>query len=346
MKIKLNINRVTIAVVVLFVIAGALIVILDWKEMRQVIGQASWPLLLPALAFTAGSYSCLSGSVAVVFRTFGARVPVKDLLQIGFVSNVITFLMNVGGVTGVSLQFLLMKKRGLAAEDILAPSLFQLYFDSLMLLALLPIGLINILTSHTLSRSGSLGVGVAAGILTLLLVLASVIVFAASFRKFVFRLLKRLIRFVIRRDYQAQMDNFDNAMTHGVAIISHRPAVLAALLALAIGDWGSTVTALWFCFDALGNPIGVGTLLTGFSLGITAGFVSLVPGGLGVQEGSMAGLYALLGVPLRTAVLAAILFRIVYYFVPFLVSLGFYRRLLRESPQAEKSPPEVPLKIV
>jgi uncharacterized protein (TIRG00374 family) len=77
--------------------------------------------------------------------------------------------------------------------------------------------------------------------------------------------------------------------------------------------------------------MGAGTLITGFSLGITAGFVSMVPGGLGVQEGSLAGIYALFGIPIGTAVLAAILFRIVYYFVPFLVSLGFYRRLLREN---------------
>jgi len=98
--------------------------------------------------------------------------------------------------------------------------------------------------------------------------------------------------------------------------------VLALLLALTVVDWVSTVTALWFCFYALGNPIGIGTLLTGFSFGVTAGFISFVPGGLGVQEGSMAGIYALLNVPIRTAVLAAILFRVVYYFIPFLASLG------------------------
>ena len=45
----------------------------------------------------------------------------------------------------------------------------------------------------------------------------------------------------------------------------------------------------------------------------------------------MAGIYALFGVPIGTAALAAILFRIVYYFLPFLVSLGFYHRLLRDS---------------
>jgi uncharacterized membrane protein YbhN (UPF0104 family) len=55
----------------------------------------------------------------------------------------------------------------------------------------------------------------------------------------------------------------------------------------------------------------------------------MIPGGLGVQEGSMAAVYALLGVPFGQALLAAILFRAIYYFIPFLFSLGFYWRLMR-----------------
>jgi hypothetical protein len=43
-------------------------------------------------------------------------------------------------------------------------------------------------------------------------------------------------------------------------------------------------------------------------------------------------------VPFEQAALATVLFRVVYYLVPFLVSLGFYRRLLRgESELAPES---------
>jgi uncharacterized protein (TIRG00374 family) len=329
MKPGLNIQRVTVIVVVLFIVAGALIIVLDWREMRHLIGQANWLLFLPAFLLTASSYICLSASLALVFRAFGVRMGLKDLMETGFVANTVTFLMNVGGATGISLQFLLMKRRGLATEDILAPSLFQLYFSSLMLVALLPIGLFNVLASHTLSRRGTLGIGLAAGLLTLLLVAAGILVFSASIRAVIFRGLVRVIHLITRRIVDSQLKDFDVAFNRGITIIGHRPALLVELIGLSVCDWASTTTALWFCFYALGNPVGVGTLLTGFSLGVTAGFVSLVPGGLGVQEGSMAGIYALLGVPIGTAVLAAILFRLVYYFIPFLASLGFYRRLLR-----------------
>jgi uncharacterized protein (TIRG00374 family) len=284
--------------------------------------------LLPALFFTATSYTCLSVSSALIFRAFGIQLELGELLQIGFVANVITYLMNVGGVTGVSLQFLLLKRRGQTTEDILGSSLFQLYFDGLMLVALLPIGLINILAGNQ-AGAGSLAIAIAAGILTLLLIGASVIVFAGKVRSSIFRGLGRTFHFITRRNVDPALDKFDRTMTRGVTLIRQRPILLTILLLLMIFDWVSTVTALWFCFDALGGPIGIGKLLTGFSLGITAGFISFIPGGLGVQEGSMAGIYALLGVPIRTAILAAILFRIVYYFLPFLVSLGFYRRLFR-----------------
>ena len=71
-------------------------------------------------------------------------------------------------------------------------------------------------------------------------------------------------------------------------------------------------------------------VVTGFAVGVAAGVMSMVPGGLGVQEGSMAGAYHLLGVPLEQGVLVSFLFRLVYYMVPFGVSLLFYRNVLRE----------------
>jgi uncharacterized membrane protein YbhN (UPF0104 family) len=54
----------------------------------------------------------------------------------------------------------------------------------------------------------------------------------------------------------------------------------------------------------------------------------MVPGGFGVQETSMAGIYALLGVSFERALLAAILFRVIVDFIPFFISLVIYRRLL------------------
>jgi uncharacterized protein (TIRG00374 family) len=125
-------------------------------------------------------------------------------------------------------------------------------------------------------------------------------------------------------------DRHWTTLTRGVTGMRAHRSLLLVLVGLTVADRTCSVAALWFCFDALGDPISLGVLLTGFSMGVTAGVLSMVPGGLGVQEGSMASVYALLGVSLQQAALAAILFRVVYYLIPYLASLGLYWRLLRQ----------------
>ena len=328
MKQKEGIRPITIILVAIFVVGGLLIVALDWKNASRVVTRANWLLLPLPLLLTGASYLCLICGFALVFRTFGIRLPFKELAQIGFVSSALTYLVNVGGVTGLPLQLLLLRRRGRRTEDILAASVFQLLLSGFMLLVLIPIGLFNVENGRGLT-SGNLAFGIAAGTLTLLLVLAAVVLLVPPVRARVLRTFSHAARSITRRDFSNAVNDFDASMTSGLRLVSKRPGVFALVLMLAAGDWTATVTALWLCFHALGQRVGLGVLLTGFSLGVTAGFVSLIPGGLGVQEGSMSGIYAFFGVPLTSAVLGAVLFRVVYYFVPFLVSLGFYRRLLR-----------------
>ena len=141
-----------------------------------------------------------------------------------------------------------------------------------------------------------------------------------------------------RRSVERQLKDLDSTLRRGEAAVRHQPTILVSPLVLVVADWASAVAVLGLCFGALGDPPELGVLVTGFSIGIVTGLLSMVPGGLGVQEGSMVAVYTLLGVPFEQAALTAILFRVVYYFIPFLVSLGFYRRLLRgESELAPES---------
>jgi uncharacterized protein (TIRG00374 family) len=322
--------RLVVGIVVALVIVGLLIAILDWREVRKILGQTDWKLVPVALFFTAISYTCLSFSFAAANRIFGVPMGWRDLSEIGFVSTILNNLLSAGGAAGYSVRFLLMREQGATLRDIVAASLFHSYLDSLGMLALLPIGLGYLFVKHPLSPGATVAVGIAAVLLVLLSFLATAVVFVGSLRSRVLRGLGRAGHWLTRRDLSATLDDFNATMARGVGVVQTRPLLLALMIALVVIDWGACVAALWFCFDALGEPISLGVLLTGFALGVTAGVLSMVPGGLGVQEGSMSGLYALLGVPLQKAVLASILFRVVYYLVPYLVSLGFYWRLLRQ----------------
>jgi uncharacterized protein (TIRG00374 family) len=322
--------RLVVGIVVALTIIGLLLVVLDWREVQKIVGATDWKLVPVALLFTAISYTCLSLSFTTANRIFGVRIGWRDLSEIGFVSTILNNLLSAGGAAGYSLRFLLMHEQGVMLQDIVAASLFHSYLDSLGMLALLPIGLGYLFVKHPLSPGATVAVGIAVMLLVLLFFLATAVVFVSSRRTGVLRGLGKAGHLLTRHDLSATLDDFDATMTRGVGVVQTRPLLLAIMIALVVIDWGACVAALWFCFNALDDPISLDVLLTGFSLGVTAGVLSMVPGGLGVQEGSMSGIYALLGVPLQQAVLASILFRLVYYLIPYLASLGFYWRLLRQ----------------
>lgn len=328
-------QRFTAAAVLALVLFGVVTVILDWSQLRQVLGSANWWLVAPAVFSTAVSYAFLSYSFAAICRIFDIRLGRRDLFEIGFVSWALNHLVAAGGAAGYSLRILLIKRRGLPARDVLAASLFHSTLNNLMLFVLLPIGLIFGIAAHPLAPATTAWAVAGALLVLLLTVFVAAAAFVGSIRAVVLSRLDWAWHRLTGRDISVQLGDLDATLGRGIGAIWARPRLLAGPLVLVVGDWAASVTALWFCFAALGSPINVGVLLAGFAVGVVAGMLSMVPGGLGVQEGSMAAVYALLGVPLGQAALAAILFRLVYYIMPFLLSLGFYRRLLRakEIPQ-------------
>ena len=83
------------------------------------------------------------------------------------------------------------------------------------------------------------------------------------------------------------------------------------------------IAGLAFCFKALGIPVHLGVLITGFNFGITLTVISFIPGDLGVQEASIAGVLAIFGVPFSQGVLGAMLFPGALLFCPFCLQLRF-----------------------
>lgn len=323
-------QRLTFLAVLALVLFGIVTIILDRAQIVHVLGKTNWALVIPALLFTALSYTLLSYTFALICRIFGVRLGGRDLFEIGFVSWALNHLLAAGGAAGYSLRMLLIQRRGLPVADVLAASLFHSVLNNLFLFTLLPVGLLLGIAAHPLATNTLILVVALALVAGILTVCAAVAAFVSPIRRAIFRWAGRVWHRVTGRDLSGGLAELDSTLGRGVRGLKARPAGLALPLILVVGDWGASMAALWFCFDALGQPVGIGVLIAGFAVGVTVGLLSMVPGGIGVQEGSMATTYALFGVPLGQAVLAAVLFRLVYYIVPFLVSLAFYQRLLHE----------------
>ena len=203
---------------------------------------------------------------------------------------------------------------------------------------MLPIALLWLVLGRLVSGGAAVSLAFTAGFFIFFLGIGTAILFVSRLRKAVLRIIHAVFRFITRRSIGGLLGEFDMAMKRGVTAVRGRQFVYAFLL--MSGDWACAVVTLWFCFAALGGTEAWGILLAGFGFGISAGNASMVPGGLGVQEASMAGVFAALGTSFAQAVLAAILFRVVYDFLPFFVSLIFYRRLIRSREAGDETPKE------
>jgi uncharacterized membrane protein YbhN (UPF0104 family) len=70
-------------------------------------------------------------------------------------------------------------------------------------------------------------------------------------------------------------------------------------------------------------------VIAGFAIGMFFSIASLVPGGLGIMEGSMAAVFVGLGVQFEQAVVAILIFRAAYYGLPILATLVVAPRMMR-----------------
>jgi uncharacterized protein (TIRG00374 family) len=322
-------QRILIGIIVIVALIGVIFVASDWEDFRKVLSAADWRMILPGLFFSAVSYFCVGVSYAIGAKLLEIRMSWRDLTEIGFVTVILNHIITTGGVAGFSVRYLLMERHGIRMRDVLSSSFLHFYLSSVVIIAILPFCFIYLLDNATLPKGVALLIGFATSVVIVISIIGALLFFVNQIRAPVLKVMGKAANLFTRHDIHTRFEQFNDTMNQSAAITRSRPLNVLAILVIVIIQWSAAFVTMGFCFDALGAVPPPGVLVTGLVIGLVAGVLSMVPGGFGVQEASMAGIYALLGVPFELALLAAILFRGVYYLVPYVVSLIFYGRLLR-----------------
>lgn len=331
LKLPLRYERRFTLGLILLAVLGVFVVIGDWEEIRTIIIAAELQVLPVAILFTLISYTCISYSFALVSGLLGVRLNRHTLAEIGFVSTVINHVLTSGGTAGYSIRYILMKRHRVNSQDILAVSILHFYLTSLVMLGMLPVGLLYLFTNSTVSGGVVTFMLVIASILIAVFIFSSGLIFSKSRRQNVLSPLSRVVERFFKRAITEILNDFDITMDRGVKAMRKHPSVVLLIMALVVIDWISSAGVLWLSFVALGDHVEPGVLITGFVIGIIAGVLSMIPGGMGVQEGSMTGIFTLLGVSLDQALLASIFFRVIYFFLPYALSIAFHYRIMKRN---------------
>ncbi|TAK74245.1 MAG: flippase-like domain-containing protein [Dehalococcoidia bacterium] len=317
----------------LVVVAAGLAATANVRGLGELLGRTDWARVVPALLLTGASYVFISAGLVSLGRAVGVSAPRWPMLRIAFVSVAVNQLISFGGVAGYSLRAVLARRYGVATGDTLAMSLVHSYLNNLAMFGLLAAGIFHLIRDpatdeawrRTLEAGGLVVVGFFA--------VSSMAMFSTRLRALLVHGGIALAGALLPARWTAplarELGDLDAALGRTSSALRRDPAAAWWPCVFLVLDWAAALGVLWFCLDAVGEPVALGVLVGGFSVAVVAGFASLLPGGLGVQDGSLAAVLAVQGVPLEVAVLGSLLFRLVYYLVPFLATLPVYASFLR-----------------
>jgi glycosyltransferase 2 family protein len=270
---------------------GRIIANLRFEEFIAALKATPARSFLFAVAATLASYTALLGYDLLALHVLDRRPPLRVTALASLAGNAFSFTLGFPLVTGVATRYWIYSKVGLSAREVVTITLFATLTFWLGMAALAALGLV--LGARSLATINHLPwlANVAAGLL-LFCGLYAYGVFVAGKR--------RVLRLF------------------GGSLQLPGPRVFLGQLAVGIADFGGAAATLYALLSPESQSIGLPALGTVYVAAAIMGGASHAPGGIGVFEAFMLGV---LLAPSQESLLAALLlFRIIYYIVPFSVA--------------------------
>jgi hypothetical protein len=296
------------------------------------------------VCFALASYATMALSYEGIARAAGARVPFLEMFKVTLVGNTVNYIVTTGGLSGFAVRMYFFMRMGVPSGTAVIISLVQTFLTNVILLFFVVFGFGYLLASHEIrglafgATAAFLVVSVLATVVALLLLVnrnlrrRTLFVLAEVANTFLHRFLPA------RKPARVSIWRFQRNLNRGIEFLMQRKRHMIVPTLWIVVDWVATILILYSAFWMIGATISLGIVIVGFSVGIVLSIVSFVPGGLGVMEGSMAAVFVSLSVPLETAVVAVLIFRVAYYFLPMLISLFFFRNMLLQGTRAAPRP--------
>lgn len=302
------------------------------------------PLDLTALCgLTLLSYGAMSRSYQGIAEAAGTHLRFRDWVRITLVSNTANYLVTTAGLSGFAVRMYLLAQQAVRPGRAVLISFVQTFLTNLTLLAFVLVGFATLVARHVLPEGTLFGASTVLLILTGTLGLAAFLVLHRDVRRRTLFVVADGAHRILRRlsprwtPGRLKLWRFQHNLNEGFDFLLARKDRIVAPTLWITFDWILTLAILWASFRAVGYPVPPGIVVVGFAVGVCVSFASLVPGGLGIMESSMTAVFVSLGVPLEPTVVAVLIFRLVYYVVPLLLSLFLFHGLMGQVAHAATS---------
>ena len=294
----------------------------------QLMGRAALWWLIPAALAIAGVYLCRAAVYSIPLTVLGYSFTRSFLWATALVATSIHQMIPSGGASGYAFLTFALNQRGVSGGQASLIALIDTLSNAaavatLLLGALIYLAVVGILDPGRLSLAlvpGATLAGLAAWLYVLQRDrrrLTSVALGAA----------RRLARALGRRWSEEPVRGFLDEYYAGKDIIRRRPGAFCRMLGFQYVAVGGDATALYMAFLALGQSPPAWVVLLGFVVSMAALAVVAVPGGGGSFELTMSVFFSHHGIDPAAAIAAAILYRVVAFWIPAVVSLVILTQL-------------------
>ncbi|MGE5153019.1 MAG: bifunctional lysylphosphatidylglycerol flippase/synthetase MprF [Bdellovibrio bacteriovorus] len=273
----------------------------DFAALRESVRQVPIPTLLGLQALALVAVLEMAAYDWWVSRRLQVSVPHDRLLRYSWVANTTNNLIGLSGLAGSGVRILLLTRDGVPARTA------ALYAGIIMLAV--PVGLSVLVLVALMAGHGDLlpqalpGWALHAVLVAYGAYLPGFLVLAQS---------RTLLRRVLHSDARL-------GWAGGLALVG-----------ISVLDWVLAVAVAWSCLLAAGAQVDLGTFAAAFAFAATLGILSLIPGGLGVFDGSLLVMLSAAGTSAESALAGLLLFRLVYYLVPWLIGVYLGSALIGE----------------
>ena len=314
-------------------IFGLLFAFTNLEELKRRFVTMNLAFFYVAVAFSLMNYLAEGLFLRLSLMVFDEKLPLGAAFKYSLLINSLGYLVSLGGLTPFATQVYFLGFHGIKAKKATLSRIVQLIFFNISFNLFFIFGFLFLITGNEIHGFNRAIIIVAFCAFLAAIFFFYTTIFSKPFQLIVVRALfcglNRILRVFSKRvqleDHKAirYFDDFANGFRGLLKV----PSRLISMAAITLFDMLVWIGVLYFSFLALRYAIHPGVLFIGFAVGQIVSVASMIPGGMGTMEGSMALVYSLFGVPFETALGAALLYRFVFNIIPFLISAPLYLSL-------------------
>lgn len=305
-----------------------------WQEVETI-------YLFAGVASSVLIYVCMGLSLYEVLRIMGRRINKGAAIGIALVSTTVNYAVSSFGVSGFALRAHLLSRRRVPFGTCVTASIVITVLLYFVLAIIIFQGSVLMFFKTSATTMQILQNFVLIVAMCGLCVVITAFLFNNEWRsKWVrksFRLINKILFHVFRALIpKARFDAFQDQLDEGIDLIHRKKNKLTGTIIYVCADWLFTILVLYFAFRAVGVHISAVVLVAGFAVGMVTTLIPLLPGGLGAMELAMTAVFSQMGIDWDSALMATLIYRVLYYILPGIVSIFIYWGLQLSEPQSKR----------